>query len=145
MTHQSGNLSNTERTVSTLLGSALALVAARRGSPIIRALAGTASAALLARAYAGHCALKAALTGQTSLTGGMADQWRRMSGDGMSGTPRSDTLARAARSDAIDESVDQSFPASDPPASHLPDEPPVNAEAKWRAARAAEGYGGYEG
>jgi hypothetical protein len=39
------------------------------------------------------------------------------------------------RSDAIDESGDESFPASDPPASHLPDEPPVNAEAKWAAAR----------
>ena len=139
MTPQSGNLSNTERTVSTLLGSALALVAARRGSPILRALAGTASAALFARAYAGHCAMKAALTGQTSLTGGMADQWRRMSH-----TPRSGTLSRAAQSraaqyDATDESVDQSFPASDPPASHYADVPPVNAEAKWRAARAAEG------
>jgi len=144
MTQQSGNLSNTERTVSTILGSALALVAARRGNPLIRALAGTASAALLARAYAGHCAMKAALTGQTSLTGGMADQWRRMSGTPRSGTPRShapqsDTLAHAAQSDAVDESVDQSFPASDPPASHYADEPPANAEAKWRAARAAEG------
>jgi Protein of unknown function (DUF2892) len=134
MTQQSGNLSNTERTVSTLLGTALALVAARRGNPIIRALSGTASAALLARAYAGHCGMKAALTGQTSLAGGIADQWQRMSGAG-----RSDASTRAAQSDAIDESVDQSFPASDPPASHLPDEPPVNAEAKWRAARAAEG------
>lgn len=134
MAQQSGNLSNTERTVSTLLGTALALVAARRGNPIIRALSATASAALLARAYAGHCGMKSALTGQTSLAGGIADQWHRMSGAG-----RADASIRAAQSDAIDESVDQSFPASDPPASHLPDEPPVNAEAKWRAARAAEG------
>jgi uncharacterized membrane protein len=39
---------------------------------------------------------------------------------------------------AVDESVKGSFPASDPPGSHLPDEPPSNAEAKWEAARAAE-------
>lgn len=37
-----------------------------------------------------------------------------------------------------DDTVKQSFPASDPPASHLPDVPPVNADAKWAAARAAE-------
>ena len=134
MTQPSGNLSNTERTVSTVFGSALALIAARRGNPIIRALAGAASAALVARAYAGHCGMKAAMTGQTSLAEGMADQWHRMSGTG-----RADALTRAAQSNAVDESVDQSFPASDPPASRLPDEPPVNAEAKWRAARAAEG------
>jgi hypothetical protein len=131
MTHQSGNLSNTERTFSTVLGTALAVLAARRGNPIIRAVAGTASAALLARAYAGHCAMKAALTGKTTLGGGIADQWHWMAGK-----RPSDTLAT---SDAVDESIEQSFPASDPPASRIPDEPPVNAQAKWRAARAAEG------
>jgi hypothetical protein len=41
------------------------------------------------------------------------------------------------KSRAVDESVEESFPASDPPASRLPDEPPANAEAKWRAAAAA--------
>ncbi len=139
MTQQSGNLSNTERTISTVLGAALAFVAARRGHPIVRALAGTASATLLARAYAGHCAMKAALTGQTSLAAGMADQWQRLSASRKFDTGETDTLARAAQSKAVDESVEQSFPASDPPASHFADEPPVNAEAKWRAARAAEG------
>jgi len=134
MTQPTGNLSTTERTVSTLLGTALALLAARRGHPIIRAVASGASAALLARAYAGHCAVKSALTGQTSIAGGVADQWQRMSDRG-----RSQRAPRAAQSAAIDESLDQSFPASDPPASRLPDEPPSNAEAKWRAARAAEG------
>lgn len=37
-------------------------------------------------------------------------------------------------SKALDASLKDSFPASDPPASHLPDEPPSNAEAKWKAA-----------
>jgi hypothetical protein len=39
--------------------------------------------------------------------------------------------------DRVDQRIDDSFPASDPPASHLPDEPPANAEAKWAAAKAA--------
>jgi hypothetical protein len=37
----------------------------------------------------------------------------------------------------VDESVKESFPASDAPSSHLPDEPPINADAKWAAAAAA--------
>lgn len=132
---QTGNLSPTERTVSTVLGAALALIAGRRGNPIVRMVAGAASGALFARAHAGHCGMKAALTGQTTLAGGLSDQWQRMTRPHLP----SDTLSRAAQSNAVDESSEQSFPASDPPASHLPDEPPVNAEAKWRAARAAEG------
>lgn len=38
----------------------------------------------------------------------------------------------------VDEAVADTFPASDPPASHIPDEPPVNADAKWEAAKRAE-------
>jgi hypothetical protein len=76
--------------------------------------------------------MKSALTGQTSLGGGLADQWQRMSG-------KISSAAHAAESDAVDESVEESFPASDPPASRMPDVPPVNAEAKWAAARAADG------
>lgn len=45
---------------------------------------------------------------------------------------------KAATPRAVDDSIKQSFPASDPPASRLPDEPPVNAEAKWEAAAKAK-------
>jgi hypothetical protein len=34
----------------------------------------------------------------------------------------------------VDESVVGTFPASDPPSSHIPDSPPSNADAKWEAA-----------
>jgi hypothetical protein len=42
--------------------------------------------------------------------------------------------AATPESQAVDESVKESFPASDAPASHLPDEPPSNAEDKWATA-----------
>ena len=37
----------------------------------------------------------------------------------------------------LDHAVEESFPASDPPAAHLNDEPPVNAGDKWEAANKA--------
>ena len=37
----------------------------------------------------------------------------------------------------VDDSLRGTFPASDPPASHRPDDPPANAEEKWKAAGAA--------
>jgi hypothetical protein len=43
----------------------------------------------------------------------------------------------AASAKEIDETLKDTFPASDPPASHLPDEPPANAGEKWAAADAA--------
>jgi hypothetical protein len=39
------------------------------------------------------------------------------------------------QSKAVDESSKDSFPASDAPGTHLPDEPPSNADAKWEAAK----------
>jgi hypothetical protein len=38
------------------------------------------------------------------------------------------------REDDIDDSLKDTFPASDPPASHIPDLPPSNAADKWSAA-----------
>lgn len=34
----------------------------------------------------------------------------------------------------IEGALQDSFPASDPPASHIPDRPPSNADEKWEAA-----------
>ncbi len=43
----------------------------------------------------------------------------------------------AMPSEPIDGTLQNGFPAGDPPASRLPDEPPVNAPAKWATAGAA--------
>ena len=51
------------------------------------------------------------------------------------GPQQSHTGTRAAT--RIDESVRESFPASDSPSTHTPDVRPVNADAKWATARAA--------
>jgi hypothetical protein len=40
----------------------------------------------------------------------------------------------AGREGAVDTSLKETFPASDPAASHLPDLPPSNAAEKWQAA-----------
>jgi hypothetical protein len=47
------------------------------------------------------------------------------------------TSTRPVKPEAVDDPLKGTFPASDPPASHIPDEPPVNADAKWKAAEAA--------
>lgn len=138
MTTQHGNLSSAERATSAAMGVGLTLMALSRGPAFLRALSGILAGALFARAAAGHCAVKSALIGHTTLAEGAKDQWHGMAGtararvDGLPGSP-----AHVSKSQAVDQSVDDSFPASDPPASRLPDEPPSNAEAKWATARAA--------
>jgi Protein of unknown function (DUF2892) len=130
MTPLTGNLSQTERMVSALIGLSLSILALRGGGLVIRALNGVAGAGLLARAAAGHCGVKAALMGQATLAQGLSTQWHQMRGNaGRLETRPSPQAARAAVSeDAIDRAANDSFPASDPPASRLPDEPPVNAD-----------------
>jgi hypothetical protein len=41
---------------------------------------------------------------------------------------------RKTDSQIVDEAVKESFPASDAPATGLPDKPPANADEKWSAA-----------
>ena len=138
MAQRSGNLSGMERGVSSLLGVSLMTLAWRHGNTAVRLLSGLAGSALLARSYAGHCGVKAAVMGQDSLKEGMSDQWKRMvPGGGRAGDATAAARTRSS-SAALDSTVNDSFPASDPPASRLPDEPPVNADAKWAVANAAK-------
>jgi hypothetical protein len=142
MEPQTGNLSPLERAISALGGVVLSGGALRARGVVSRALMGFAGASLLARAAAGHCAVKSAITGHSSLKEGVADQWRCMvkrSGASRYGLPGSPV--HHDRSQAVDEAVAESFPASDPPASRLPDEPPINADAKWEAAANAKASG----
>lgn len=115
------NLSDFERTLSGLLGMTLACLALRgRNTPGVRALSGVVGAGLLIRAATGRCAVKAALSGERV---------------------RPETVAEppaSTHSQRLDEALEGSFPASDPPASQRPDEPPSNADDKWAAAKAAE-------
>jgi len=47
----------------------------------------------------------------------------------------SQSMPRPAKSEGVDDSL-ETFPAGDPPASRGPDQPPANADAKWKAAAA---------
>jgi hypothetical protein len=129
MSQRINNLSSLERTISALLGLGLSLLTRRSGSTALRALTGLAGAALLARAYAGHCGLKAAVMGQTSLRDGLSEQWKRIADGTIIPKKEAVSSAHAGQSRAFDESSDES-PASDPPASRAPGVRPVNAEAK---------------
>lgn len=135
---ETGNLTSPERATSAALGLLLGMVGFIRGGALVRIASAATAGALLFRAFSGHCAIKAALKGHSTLADGVRDQVR-----GLRSNPSVQTHGRpgsplhAARAAAVDEAVEESFPASDPPASHLPDDPPSNAEAKWEAARAA--------
>lgn len=139
MSLQTGNLSPGERIGSAILAVALPALLFRRRNPLLRAVAGAATSALVARAVAGHCGVKSAMAGHTSLRQGLWDQWKcllaggRESREGLPGSP-----AHQRKSHTIDQAIDESFPASDPPGSQLPDEPPANAAAKWAAAARAK-------
>jgi DUF2934 family protein len=48
---------------------------------------------------------------------------------------------RRQATEKVDRTVEDSFPASDPPAVHIKDEPPANAGDKWKAAKDAKRKG----
>jgi hypothetical protein len=123
MNRREQNLTDFERTLSGLLGLTLACLALReRSAPGARALSGVVGAGLLVRAATGRCAVKAALSDQRARPETIAE-------------PPTSTRA-TGHAERLDEALEGSFPASDPPASQLPDEPPSNADEKWAAAKA---------
>ena len=103
-----GNLSQTERTTSALLGLGLTVLALSRASGALRAVSAVAAAGLLARAASGHCGVKSALAGETTLAEGLRDQFNsfvpseRTASHGLPGSPR-----HQQRSQAVDQSVDE--------------------------------------
>ena len=125
MPRSSHNLSEFERTLSALFGLSLSCLAlSSTTSRAVRAVTGVIGAGLILRAATGHSRVKAALTPQTARPETVAEP------------PATDSAS--VRSARIDEALEDTFPASDPPASRLPDEPPRNAAAKWTTARAAQ-------
>lgn len=89
----SGNLSPTERWVSTLAGFGLLLGAAVRGGGLRRLLFAAGGTALLSRGLVGYCGMKAALAGDAdSLAEGVREQWQRMRSQAGAGAVAIDTL-----------------------------------------------------
>jgi ferritin-like metal-binding protein YciE len=73
-----GNLSPTERWVSTLSGFGLIMAAVPRGSWFRRLAFTAGGATLVSRGFTGYCGMKAALTGDAnSLRSGLREQWQR--------------------------------------------------------------------
>jgi hypothetical protein len=108
---QAQNSSPAGRSASGALGAVFLVIAARQTHMLLRAGAAIAGVVLLARAFGGYRTL-----------------------DGASSSALG---SRSRAGAAIDDSIEASFPASDPPASRLPDEPPSNADEKWEAVKAA--------
>lgn len=107
-----GNLSGTERAVSAGIGTGLSLLVLRSGNPILRALAAIAGVALLARAAAGHCAVKAAVTGESSIGEGLRDQWNKMSGSRP--RTRSSDAQEAVEEQANPQAMEEGFASGEP-------------------------------
>jgi ferritin-like metal-binding protein YciE len=88
----SGNLGSNERLLSLLAGLGLTLLALR-GRGFGRAAASAAGLSLLTRGATGHCAVKAAATGESTLKEGFKQQWNRArAGLGMTAAAQIDSL-----------------------------------------------------
>jgi ferritin-like metal-binding protein YciE len=88
-----GNLGPTERWVSIVSGAGLVLASLARGGLLGRTLGTAAGVSLLARGAAGHCGMKAALSGESTLGEGLRDQWSQLrSRTGRSATGEIGTL-----------------------------------------------------
>jgi len=111
---QRGNLSGTERGVSAGIGTGLSLLVLRSGSPILRALAAVTGLALLARAAAGHCAVKAAVTGESSIGEGLRDQWNRMAGRQSRVSDAQEAVEERAEPQAVEEGFARGGPSVTP-------------------------------
>lgn len=138
MSSETGNLSSGERMTSALIALGLAVVARRRSRTLVGIAVSAVAMGLVARAAAGHCGIKSAILGHSTLPHGLWDQWRCLLGFGQSREPLPGSPAHRRSSRSVDLALDESFPASDPPASHRPDEPPANAQAKWDARAKAD-------
>lgn len=108
MNQQRGNLSSGERAGSALLGLGFTILAARGGGPLLRILAGIAGTSLVARAAAGHCAMKAAVTGESSFKEGLAEQWRRTSETGRRLSERAESAMKRASDSGLHAAADGS-------------------------------------
>jgi ferritin-like metal-binding protein YciE len=78
MSELNGNLGTTERWTSALLGAGFTLAAIAGGGLLRRLAAAAVGASLLTRSATGYCAVKGAMTGDTSLAGGLKEQWNRV-------------------------------------------------------------------
>jgi len=105
MAVSTGNLSGTERAWSAAIGTALSMLVFRRSGPVLRSLAALAGAGLLARAAAGHCAVKAALSGESSIGDGLRDQWKRMSGARTDSFDAQEAVEERAHPTAVEEGL----------------------------------------
>jgi len=113
------NVGGTERWVSTLAGAGLALAGVMRGT-LGGALVSLAGAALIHRGLTGHCAVYGALNVNTANRVPRhaprgADRWHTTRSL-VPGGPAGAVLGQTRTPDKGDQSLAQTFPASDAPA-----------------------------